>query len=99
MDEEVRPYYRDYVCGNSSDDYQSLHITFYDNCSRSYVEVQLRTKHMDDIAEIGVANHLSYEKRQEGRAEPRRDGDSGGACVYFDEAYERCQAPGVAQVG
>ena len=42
MDEEVRPYYRDYVCGNSSDDYQSLHITFYDNCSRSYVEVQLR---------------------------------------------------------
>ena len=40
MDEEVRPYYRDYVCGNSSDDYQSLHITFYDNCSRSYVEVR-----------------------------------------------------------
>ena len=59
MDEEVRPYYRDYVCGNSSDDYQSLHITFYDNCSRSYVEVQLRTKHMDDIAEIGVARRAS----------------------------------------
>ena len=90
MDEEVRPYYRDYVCGNSSDDYQSLHITFYDNCSRSYVEVQLRTKHMDDIAEIGVANHLSYEKRQEG--------DGPGGMRYrkvhvfnFDEAYERCQ--------
>ena len=90
MDEEVRPYYRDYVCGNSSDDYQSLHITFYDNCSRSYVEVQLRTKHMDDIAEIGVANHLSYEKRQEGER-ARRDEIPEGACVYFDEAYERCQ--------
>ena len=99
MDEEVRPYYRDYVCGNSSDDYQSLHITFYDNCSRSYVEVQLRTKHMDDIAEIGVANHLSYEKRQEGeRARrdeipegARRDMIPKGECIYFDEAYERCQ--------
>ena len=90
MDEEVRPYYRDYVCGNSSDDYQSLHITFYDNCSRSYVEVQLRTKHMDDIAEIGVANHLSYEKRQEGER-ARRDEIPESACIYFDEAYERCQ--------
>ena len=88
MDEEVRPYYRDYVCGNSSDDYQSLHITFYDNCSRSYVEVQLRTKHMDDIAEIGVANHLSYEKRQEGER-ARRDVIPVGECLYFDEAYER----------
>ena len=64
MDEEVRPYYRDYVCGNSSDDYQSLHITFYDNCSRSYVEVQLRTKHMDDIAEIGVANQAMKSARR-----------------------------------
>ena len=70
--------------------YQSLHITFYVNCSRSYVEVQLRTKHMDDIAEIGVANHLSYEKRQEGER-ARRDEIPEGACIYFDEAYERCQ--------
>ncbi len=28
-------------------------------------EVQLRTKEMDDYAEIGPANHLGYEKRQE----------------------------------
>ena len=61
LSDDVKPYYRDYVCGNTSEDYQSLHITFYDNSSRSYMEVQLRTKHMDDIAEIGVANHLSYE--------------------------------------
>lgn len=66
LNDDVKPYYRDYICGTTSEDYQSLHITFYDNSSRSYMEVQLRTKHMDDIAEIGVANHLSYEKRQEG---------------------------------
>ena len=28
------------------------------------MEVQLRTKDMDDVAEIGSANHLSYEKKQ-----------------------------------
>ena len=90
LNDAVKPYYRDYVCGNTSDDYQSLHITFYDNSSRSYMEVQLRTKHMDDIAEIGVANHLSYEKRQEGER-ARRDEIPKGECVYFDEAYERCR--------
>ena len=90
LNDAVKPYYRDYVCGNTSEDYQSLHITFYDNSSRSYMEVQLRTKHMDDIAEIGVANHLSYEKRQEGER-ARRDEITEGECVYFDEAYERCR--------
>ena len=54
------------------------------------MEVQLRTKHMDDIAEIGVANDLSYEKRQEGER-ARRDEIPVGECVYFDEAYERCR--------
>ena len=56
MDEAVKPYYRDYISNGSGGSYQSLHITFYDNCSRSYMEVQLRTKKMDDIAEIGAAN-------------------------------------------
>ena len=90
LNDAVKPYYRDYVCGNTSEDYQSLHITFYDNSSRSYMEVQLRTKHMDDIAEIGVANHLSYEKRQEGER-ARRDEIPEGESVYIDEAYERCR--------
>ena len=54
------------------------------------MEMQLRTKRMDDIAEIGSANHLGYEKKQESdRA--RRDAIPEGECVYFDEAYERCR--------
>ena len=44
LKEEVHPYYRDYISHNGVNEYQSLHITFYDNSSRSYVEVQLRTK-------------------------------------------------------
>ena len=52
------------------------------------MEVQLRTKAMDDIAEIGSANHLGYEKRQQNER-ARRDAVPEGECVYFDEAYER----------
>lgn len=88
LNEDVKPYYRDYICGSSECGYQSLHITFYDNSSRSYMEVQLRTQKMDDIAEIGPANHLGYEKRQQDER-ARRDVIPEGECVYFDEAYER----------
>lgn len=88
MDEAVKPYYRDYISNGSGGSYQSLHITFYDNCSRSYMEVQLRTKKMDDIAEIGAANHQAYEKEQE-KVRARREAIPEGECIYFDEAYER----------
>ncbi|MDO5136011.1 MAG: guanosine polyphosphate pyrophosphohydrolase [Eubacteriales bacterium] len=85
---DVRPYYRDYVANPSIYGYRSLHITFYDNLARCYVEVQLRTKAMDDYAEIGPANHLGYEKRQE-RERVRRAAIPEGEFVYFDEAYQR----------
>lgn len=88
LDGEVKPYYRDFITNPTMYGYQSLHITFYDNTSRSYMEVQLRTKKMDDIAEIGPANHLGYEKRQE-HERARRDAVPKGECIYFDEAYER----------
>ena len=88
LDDEVKPYYRDFISNPTMYGYRSLHITFYDNTSRSYMEVQLRTKKMDDIAEIGPANHLGYEKRQE-HERARRDAVPKGECIYFDEAYER----------
>ena len=90
LSDAVRPYYRDYIAHVDPDGYRSLHITFFDNSAKSYMEMQLRTKRMDDIAEIGSANHLGYEKKQESdRA--RRDAIPEGECVYFDEAYERCR--------
>lgn len=88
LEDEVRPFYRDYINCENPTDYQSLHITFFDHSSHCYMEMQLRTKEMDDVAEIGVANHLFYEKRQEdsrGRQIPK------GECRIFDEAYERCR--------
>ena len=88
LDDAVKPYYRDYITSEKEDDYKSLHITFYDNSARCYVEMQLRTKQMDDIAEIGSANHINYEKKQEA-SRARRDTIPEGECIYFDEAYER----------
>lgn len=90
MNEEVRPYFRDYIANDRALGYQSLHITFFDNMSRCFTEVQLRTKDMDDNAEIGDANHFGYEKLQESyRA--RRSEIPVGECIYFDQAYERFQ--------
>lgn len=88
LSRDVRPYYRDYITSEKQDGYRSLHITFYDESAKCYMEMQLRTKDMDDVAEIGSANHLAYEKRQQ-RERARRDAIPEGACVYFDEAYER----------
>lgn len=88
LKESVSPYYRDYIANVSNYGYRSLHIAFYDSSARCYIEVQLRTKGMDDYAEIGPANHLGYEKRQENER-ARRNAVPVGECTYFDEAYER----------
>ena len=46
LNDSVRPYYKDYIRTPQTYGYQSLHITFYDNIARCYIEVQLRTKDM-----------------------------------------------------
>ena len=88
LQENNRLYYRDYVACPRPSGYKSLHITFYDNLARCYTELQLRTKEMDDLAEIGEANHFGYERQQE-EVRTRRDIIPDGECRYFDEAYER----------
>ncbi len=88
IDERLKPYYRDYIENPNSFGYKSLHISFFDNTSRSNIEVQIRTKEMDDIAEIGPANHLGYEKRQE-KERARREAIPYGENPYFDDAYDR----------
>ena len=88
ISENNRMYYRDYVKTPRPTGYRSLHITFYDNFARCYTEVQLRTKDMDDQAEIGRANHFGYEKEQE-ENRSKRDMIPAGECKSFDEAYER----------
>lgn len=54
LNEDVRPYYRDYIVNEESDGYRSLHITFFDNSAHCYVEMQLRTKTMDVSRRSGL---------------------------------------------
>ena len=88
LDEAVRPYYRDYVATPKKLGYRSLHITFYDNIARCFIEMQLRTKKMDDNATIGPANHLGYEERQR-KDRARRESVPVGLSHEFDEAWQR----------
>lgn len=50
---------RDWVTNPKPNGYESLHITVK-NKSGAYLEVQIRTKRMDDEAENGQASHWSY---------------------------------------
>ena len=86
--DKTKAFFRDYVKTPRPSGYRSLHITVHDDMSRCYTEVQLRTKDMDDMAEIGGADHYVYEKVQE-KNRTRKDLIKKGECKYFDEAYER----------
>ena len=57
---------RDWVTNPKPNGYESLHITVK-NRDGAYVEVQIRTRRMDEIAENGFASHWSYKgiKREE----------------------------------
>ncbi len=57
---------RDWISTPKPNGYESLHITVK-NRDGAYVEVQIRTKRMDDVAENGFASHWAYKgiKREE----------------------------------
>lgn len=53
---------RDWISTPRSNGYESLHTTVMSN-SGQWVEVQIRTKRMDDIAERGYAAHWKYKEK------------------------------------
>ena len=50
---------RDWLSVPKSNGYESLHITVL-GPEKKWVEVQIRTERMDDIAEHGLAAHCRY---------------------------------------
>lgn len=50
---------RDWISNPKPNGYESLHITVK-NADGAHLEVQIRTKRMDEMAESGLASHWSY---------------------------------------
>ncbi len=58
---------RDWISTPKANGYESLHTTVMSPTGK-WVEVQIRTERMDEIAEMGYAAHWKYKDRQEGES-------------------------------
>lgn len=61
--------FRDWVSHPKANGYQALHVTLMSN-KGEWIEVQIRSKRMDEIDEQGLAAHWRYKAKEEGQSTP-----------------------------
>lgn len=78
--------FKDYISIPKQNDYQSIHTTIV-GPARQRVELQIRTRTMDELAEYGVAAHAIYKDRGSNNA-PQKLSSETGAYAWLRQTIQ-----------